>query len=70
MKNDLTVSIATLDHTMQGIVAHHSVYGVECVINSLVRAIHDRPYLDREALIRMLDHALKNEKEDRLNAAN
>lgn len=67
MKNDLAVSIAMLDHTMQGIVDRHHVYGVECVINSLVRAIHGKPYLDRDAIIRMLDHALKNDKEDRLN---
>ena len=64
----MTVSIAMLDHTMQGIVARHSVYGVECVINSLVRTIHGKPYLDRDALIRILDHALKNE-EDCSNAA-
>jgi len=70
MNNDSTVSIAMLDRTMQGIVVRHSVYGVECVINSLVRAIHGKPYLDRDAIIRMLDHALENEKEDRLNAAN
>ena len=57
------MTIAQTRNAIKGIIHEHSVYGCEVIINSIVAACKDHPYLKLEDLHKMLDTAYRHEVE-------
>ena len=57
------MTIAQTDSQIKGIIHEHSVYGAEAIMQALVRACKNHPYLKLEDLHKMLDSAYKHEVE-------
>ena len=57
------MTIAETDRTIKELIKEHHVYGAEAVINALVRASQDEPYLDEGVYILMIQNAYKHIKE-------
>lgn len=49
---------------MKEIINKHSIYGVESLMNALVIACKDHPYVNREMLHKLLDTAIDRVEED------
>lgn len=49
---------------MKEIVNKHSIYGVESLMNALVLASKDHPYVNREMLHKLLDTAIDRVEAD------
>lgn len=59
--------ISELDKSIEDVVRNHSVYGVECTINALVRACikSGNKYLSVETLEKMIEKSYRRENGDR-----
>ena len=53
------MTIAATDREVRNLIREHHIVGAEAVVNALARATKEEKYLDREAIIRMLDHELE-----------
>lgn len=56
------MEIATTDREIGELIYRHHVYGAEAVINALVRAAKKEPYLDKYAVLRMVERAFDREE--------
>ena len=54
------MTIAETDKQIRGVIKQWHVYGAEAIVNALVRACEHEPYLQRDDLLRLLDHAYIN----------
>lgn len=57
------MTIAATDREIKGLIDDHHVYGAETVINALVRASANQPYLNEEAMIILVKNAFERLKE-------
>ena len=56
------MTIASCDREVRELIEKHSIYGVETVVNALVRACKAHPYCDMAYVTNMLQHAFKREE--------
>lgn len=56
------MTIAALDKELKSVVDHYSVYGVECILSSLIRACRDKRYLEPDVIKHILDHVIAREE--------
>lgn len=56
------MTIASCDREVRDLIKDHSIYGVETVVNALVRACKDNPDCDMAYVTNMLQHAFKREE--------
>lgn len=55
------MQIVEIEREVKGVIREHHIYGAECLINELVRAAQEEPYLTKEAMFRMIESAFKRE---------
>ncbi len=59
------MTISQLDKELKSVIDHHSVYGAECILSSLIRACKGKQYLESDVIKYILDHVIeREEKED------
>ena len=58
------MTIASCGREVNDLIKEHSVYGVETVLNAIVRASLMHPHLGRQHLHEMLDNALSRAVQD------
>ena len=56
------MTIASCDREVRELIEKHSIYGVETVVNALVRACKDNRECDMAYVTNMLQHAFKREE--------
>lgn len=64
------MEINQVDNEVKDLITRKSVYGMETLINAIMRAAVGRPYIDREYIHRMVDNAIDRamqDKEDLIN---
>ncbi len=58
------MTIASCGREVNDLIKEHSVYGVETILNAIVRASLVHPHLSRQHLHEMLDSALSRAVQD------
>lgn len=58
------MTIAGTDKAVRDLIKEHHVYGAETVVNALVRATIDEPYMGEDMLIRLVHKAYEREEEE------
>ncbi|MBO7733715.1 MAG: hypothetical protein J6S67_14215 [Methanobrevibacter sp.] len=58
------MKICELDKELKGVIENHSVYGAECIINSLVRACKNEKYLNAQSIHTLVESAFGRLSED------
>jgi hypothetical protein len=56
------MTIASCDGEVKDLIEKHSIYGVETVVNALVRACKTIPDCDMAYVTNMLQHSFKREE--------
>ena len=67
------MEINQVDNEVKDLITRKSVYGIETLINAIMRAAVGRPYIDMEYIHRMVDNAIDRamqDKEDLINGKN
>lgn len=59
------MTIAALGMTIGSIIKEWHVYGLEALINAIVRASINEPYIDAEYIKKLVDTAYKREEQKR-----
>ena len=57
------MTIASCDREVRELIKKHSIYGIETVVNALVRACKDNPDCDMAYVTNMLQRAFKRKEE-------
>ena len=55
-----------VDREVKDLIINYHVYGAEVLLNALVRAAVNEPYLRQEDLVRILIHAVRRQTESPL----
>jgi hypothetical protein len=57
------MTIAETRNEVKKLISEHHVYGAEAVVKALVRASKSEPYLDENALVKLVHSAFRREDE-------
>lgn len=60
--SELILKPSSADLAIRQLIQKYHVYGAEVVINALVRATKDEPYLDEKALVKLFEYAYNRER--------
>lgn len=55
------MTIAGTDREVRVLIKQHHINGAYTIINALVRAAQTEPYLTKDAIIKMVEHAFERE---------
>ena len=61
------MEINQVDKEVGSLIARKGVYGIETLINAIMREAIGRPYIDREFIHRMVDRAMDRAIQDRVD---
>lgn len=60
--SELILKPSSADLAIRQLIQKYHVYGAEVIINALVRATKDEPYLDEKALVKFFEYAYDRER--------
>lgn len=63
------MEINQVDNEVRSLIARKSIYGIETLINAIMREAIHRPYIDRAYLHRMVDIAIDRAIKDKEDMA-